>query len=291
MAARPVGMRMPVARHDRGLRATASAVASQIHPVFMLPPVAAAGFGAILAGSFSIRLGLLHTGAIFAAVYTAHVRDGYVDFYVRGEDRDIPLTPFGSRACLWLMSLGFALCTVALWVTVDIWAALLTIPGWVIGFSHAPYLDMTTIGETFGYPGGIALAIVGGYYVQIGSIGMDALALAAILFLLLAGVKIVDDEQDLATDRSIGKPSVAVVVGRRRARRLAGGLIGLSMLGTVGVAGNGLFPASAAVAPIAFVPVASLALRAPASTATALLIRGCYVFLAALIAAVWFHPF
>lgn len=281
---------MAVARHGRGVRGAVAAIASQVHPVFMLPPVAAAGFGAILAGRFSVPLGGIHMVAIFAAVYTAHIRDGYVDFYERGEDRDHPLTPTGCRLCLWAATLAFVVATAWLWWAVDAWAAALTVPCWLIGYAHAPYLDMTTLGETFGYPGGMALAVLGGHYVQAGTLGPEAIALAAILFVLLGGVKIIDDEQDLATDRAIGKPSMAVVIGRRRARQVAGSLLVTALTGTAVVALFGLFPREAIVAPVAFVPVAALAIRAEAAVATALLIRGCYVFLAVLIAAVWFLP-
>lgn len=286
----PYATGMPVARHGRGARAAVAAVASQVHPVFMLPPVAAAGFGAILAGTFSLGVAALHIIAIFAAVYTAHVRDGYVDFFIRGEDRDHPLTPLGCRLCLWAAGLTFAAATVALWQLVDGWIVVLTVPCWLIGYGHAPYLDMTTLGETFGYPVGLALAVLGGYYAQSGSLGAEALALAAILFALIGGVKIIDDEQDVVTDRSFGKPSVAVVVGRRRARQLAGGLFGVALVGTGVVAVAGPFPSSALAAPAVFVPVAAMAIRADASEATALLIRGCYVFLAVLITTVWFFP-
>lgn len=282
---------MAIARHRHGLRGAAAALQSQIHPVFMLPPIAAAGFGAILAGSFSIRLGAIHTIAIFMAVYTAHVKDGYVDFYIRGEDDDHPLTPFGCRVALTIAFIGFWVATIMLWWFVDLWAALLTIPGWLIGIAHAPHLDMTTLGETFGYPAGIALAVLGGYYVQVQAIGLDALALAAILFILLGGVKIIDDEQDHATDLAFEKPSMAVVLGPGRARGLAGGLLVLALAGTILVSASGIFPLAAMIAPLAFVPVAAIAVRKDATIATAMLIRGCYVFLAVLIAAVWFRPF
>lgn len=72
--------------------AAVRAYGSQIHPVFMLPALAASWFGSILAVRFSLAIGLLHMAAIFFAVYTAHLKDGYVDFYVRSEDDDHPLT-------------------------------------------------------------------------------------------------------------------------------------------------------------------------------------------------------
>ena len=41
---------MAVARHGTGPAATVRALWSQVHPVFMLPPVAASLFGGVLAG-------------------------------------------------------------------------------------------------------------------------------------------------------------------------------------------------------------------------------------------------
>ncbi|MFB6128311.1 MAG: lycopene cyclase, partial [Halorhabdus sp.] len=78
---------MAIARHHSGIVPAARALASQVHPVFMLPPVAVSVAGSLLAaratGTFAPIVAGLHATAIFAAVYTAHVKDGYVDFFVR----------------------------------------------------------------------------------------------------------------------------------------------------------------------------------------------------------------
>ncbi|MDX1629433.1 MAG: hypothetical protein R3345_12080, partial [Fulvivirga sp.] len=92
-----------------------AAFASQVHPVFMLPPLAASWFGSVLAGRFSLATGALHMGAIFFAVYTAHVKDGYVDFHVRDEDDDHPLTARGCRLGLAGASAAFFACLAGLW--------------------------------------------------------------------------------------------------------------------------------------------------------------------------------
>ncbi|MFB6163642.1 MAG: ubiquinone biosynthesis protein UbiA, partial [Haloarculaceae archaeon] len=76
---------MAIARSGAGVTPALRALGSQVHPVFMLPPLAASSFGALLAGEPALPLAALHVTAMFAAVYTAHVKDGYVDFYVRGE--------------------------------------------------------------------------------------------------------------------------------------------------------------------------------------------------------------
>jgi 1,4-dihydroxy-2-naphthoate octaprenyltransferase len=282
---------MAIARHGTGPRADLGALTSQVHPVFMLPPLASSWFGATLAGRFSVPIAAVHASAIFFAVYTAHVKDGYVDFHVRGEDDDHPITERGCRLALAGASLAFFALLGVLWWRVGVGAALLTLPTWLIAYHHAPQLDTDPIGATAGYPAGVALAIAGGYYAQAGSVAPVAVAFGLVFLALLAGVKVIDDAQDYAYDRSIAKRTVAVAVGPRRARLLAYGLMAAGMLGVVASAGTGLFPPSSVLAVVAFAGVAATTRRAGPELATMLLVRGSYVFLAVLVAAVWFEPF
>ncbi|MFB6309378.1 MAG: UbiA family prenyltransferase [Haloarculaceae archaeon] len=282
---------MSLARNDVGPTADLRALASQVHPVFMLPPVAASAFGGLLAGEMVLSLAALHGLAVFFALYTAHVKDGYVDFYGRGEDDDHPLSERGCRVALAGASLGFFVCLGALWWLVDVWAAAVSLPGWLIGIHHAPQLDTNPVTATTGYPLGIALALVGGHYVQATGLSPTVAGLAAIFLLVLSGIKIVDDATDYEYDRSIGKRTVAVAVGPLRARRLAYALMLGGMLAVVGLAGtlSGM-PPSAALATVVFAVVAVVARDADPELATKLLIRGSYLFLAVLVAAVWFRP-
>ncbi len=284
------GTCMHITRHGSGGRATASALFSQVHPVFMLPPLAAAGFGAVLAGEFSLAVAGVHLAAMFSAVYTAHVKDGYVDFHVRGEDDDHPLTAAGCRLAIRAASLAFFACVAGLWWLAGPGAAALAVPAWLIAYHHAPQLDTNPVTTTTGYPLGIAVALVGGYYAQAGTLAVRPLAFAGVLLVLLSGVKVVDDAQDYDYDRSIDKRSVAVVLGKPGARRLAYGLMAAAMAGVVALAALAVFPPSAVVAVAAFAVVAWFAARAEPTVATMLLVRGCYVFLAVLVAAVWFRP-
>ncbi|MBO4246625.1 UbiA family prenyltransferase [Halomicrobium sp. IBSBa] len=282
---------MPLATEGRGPVPAVRALASQIHPVFMLPPVAASLFGGLYGSSFSVRLAALHAVAVFCGLYTAHVKDGYVDFYGRGEDEAHPLTERGCRVALALSTAGFLAATVALAVLVNLPAALLTLPGWLIGFHHAPHLDMHPLTATVGYPTGIALALLGGYYVQTTTLTATMLALAAVFLVVLSGIKVIDDATDYDYDRSIGKRTVAVVLGPARARRVAYGLM-LTGMAAVVVAALTLpgIPPSGGLAAVAFLGVALLARDAGPELATKLLIRGSYVFLAVLVAAVWLGP-
>ncbi len=282
---------MAVARHEPGIRGAGRALASQVHPIFMLPPLATSLFGGVLFGGLLLPVAALHALAMFFAVYTAHVKDGYVDFHVRGEDDDHPLTVVGCRGALVGAAVGFLACLVGLWTLAGPGAALLTLPTWVIGYTHAPQLDLNPVGATMGYPGGIALALLGGYYAQAAAFSPRVIGLAAVFLLLLTGIKIIDDEKDFDYDSSIDKRTVAVVLGPQRARRFALALLVAAMSGVIALAlAVPGIPPTAAGAAVVFGAVLAFAYRAESQLATMLLIRGSYLFLAVLVAAVWFRP-
>jgi len=281
---------MVVARHGTGARAALGALASQVHPVFMLPPVAVAWFGALLAPRVAFGVAALHAGAVFCAVYTAHVKDGYVDFHVRGEDDDHPLTRTGCRTALAVAGVGFAACALALLVLAGPVVAVLDLVGWLVGYLHAPQLDTDPVTTTVGYPFGVSLALVAGFYAQTGRVGVVPLALAAVFLVALAGVKIVDDTQDFEWDRDAGKRTVAVVFGLERARDVGFALLAAALCAVLALAAVGVLPTGAVLAVFAYGAVAGIARRADRETATMLLVRGAYVFLAVLAAVVRYRP-
>ncbi|AFZ74787.1 UbiA family prenyltransferase [Natronobacterium gregoryi] len=281
---------MALSRRGRGGRATAGAFWSQVHPVFMLPPLAASLFGAILARDVVLLVATIHVLAMFAAVYTAHVKDGYVDFYVRGEDDGHPLTERGCRVALVASTAVFAGCCLVLYVLVDAVAVALTVPTWLVAYHHAPQLDTNPVTATTGYPLGIALSLLGGFYVQAGTLTAVAVGFALVFLVLLSGIKVIDDAQDYDYDRSIEKRTVAVAVGPGRAYDVAYGLMATALLVVVAFAVARVFPPSVVLAVLAFAAVAVIARRADPTIATMLLIRGSYVFLAVLVASVWFEP-
>lgn len=282
---------MAITRHGTGAVTLLRALASQIHPVFMLPAVAVSVFGAILAREITLALVVLHAGIVFCELYTAHVKDGYVDFYLRDEDDDHPLTARGCRIALVGASSLVGVGLVTIFFSVGPVAALLTLPGWLIAYFHAPQLDSNPIPATMGYPLGIAFTLVSGYYVQAGRLSTTVLAFGGVLLVLLSGIKIIDDAKDYHYDRSIDKRTVAVTLGRERARQ---GAFVLMISGLVIVTGiavlTPIFPLSSVVAVLVFAAIATMTRRMDAKHTTMILIRGSYVFLALLVAAVWFHP-
>ena len=281
---------MAIARHGSGPAALASAYASQVHPVFMLPPVATALVGAALAGAFDPTVALVAAGAAFFAVYTAHVKDGYVDFHHRGEDDDHPLTVRGCRLGLVGATVGFLACLGALAALTEPIAVAIAAPMWAIGYLHAPQFDTNPVTTTLGYPVGIGLCLLTGYAAQTGGLATRPLALAAVLVTVLAGVKIIDDAQDYDYDRSIEKRTVAVVLGPAGSRSLAVGLLAAGLFAVVPLSITGVMPPSAPAASLVFGVVAAVAVRRDPTTATMLLVRGAYLFLAALLVAVFFEP-
>ncbi|MFD1641066.1 UbiA family prenyltransferase [Halohasta litorea] len=281
---------MSLARHGDGPAAVFDAFRSQIHPVFMLPPVAASAFGAVLAVDFTVPLAALHMATAFCALYVAHLKDGYVDFHIRDEDDDHPLSARGCRVGLAGASVAFFAGCLALGVLVDPIAALLTLPGWLIGYLHAPQLDLHPVGATAGYPTGIGIALLGGFYVQTTTLTLPVVAYAVVFTTILCGIKTVDDATDYAYDTSIDKRTVAVVLGRQRARRLAHWLMIVGMAAVVLLAALGVFPPTAVLAPVVFGAVFVVSRAADEKHATMLLIRGSYLFLAVLVVAAWFQP-
>ncbi|QGX96106.1 lycopene cyclase domain-containing protein [Haloplanus rallus] len=281
---------MSIARHGSGPRAAVGAVASQVHPVFMAPPLAASGFGAVFGGFELPRLALLHLAVAFTALYTAHVKDGLVDFHRRGEDDDHPLTRRGCHLAILGSSAAFFAGVAALVVRVDPVAAALALPGWLVAVLHAPQLDTSPLGATLGYPVGIGFALLGGYYVQTRTLSTAVVAFAAVFVVVLAGIKVVDDATDYDYDRSVDKRTVAVVLGRDGARTVAGTLMGAGMVAVLALSATGVVPRGSAFAVVPFVAVALFARRADPETATMLLVRASYLFFALLVVAVWLRP-
>ena len=74
------------------------------------------------------------------------------------------------------------------------------------------------------------VAVAGSYFVQTERISADALVLAVPIGLLAAAILVVNNIRDIDTDRRAGKRTLAVKLGRARARLVYAAMIGLPFL-------------------------------------------------------------
>jgi 1,4-dihydroxy-2-naphthoate polyprenyltransferase len=103
-------------------------------------------------------------------------------------------------------------------------------------------------------------AVTGSRYAHDATIAVDALSLSVPVGLLAAAILVANNVRDIETDRAAGKRTLAVVLGRDRARTLFTGLVVVAFLSTAGFAAAGLIPSwtwlSLAAAPLAAHPIA-----------------------------------
>ena len=84
------------------------------------------------------------------------------------------------------------------------------------------------LGELFVFVFFGIVAVVGSYYVQTEELRWEAFALAVPVGLLSSAILVVNNVRDIDTDRRAGKRTLAVKLGRERARRLFTAMIVLS---------------------------------------------------------------
>ena len=89
------------------------------------------------------------------------------------------------------------------------------------------------LGELFVFLFFGVVAVVGSYYVQAEELPWEAFALSVPVGLLAAAILVVNNVRDADTDRRAGKRTLAVRLGRERARELFAVMLGLSYLTVV----------------------------------------------------------
>lgn len=269
---------MRVASAGAGVDAAVRALASQVKPTFMAPAVASSVYGALLAGLTAPAPAILHLLATALALYVAHVRDGYVDAYVREEDESLPLTPAGCRLAVGVASVGFGACLAALAWLVGPLAVPLVGPLWLLGYLHAPWVDRHPVGTSADYAVGVGLVVVGAAHVQAGAVSPLVAGVGAVFVPVVAAGAVLVDVGDLDVDRRLGKRTVAVVLGASAARFVAAGLVAAAAVVVVALVVGGVLAAGGLVAvPLLAVGATGAAAREPA--------RGLLVLMGALAAA------
>lgn len=232
------------------MRRLLAGLAAHVRPVFMVPAVGTSVYGGLLAATLDPAVAAVHALAVGDALFVAHLRDGYVDGHLRGEESP----PLSATAFRRSALLGSALALVLAGVLASEGrplAAASVVALLALASLHAPYLDLYTVPVTVDYPLGIAVTVVGGYLAQTGRLDDGVVAVAVLLACLLAGIKVGIDRLDSAFDRTIGKRTVPVVLGPAGARRVAVGIFAATACATVGTAVAGVVPASLAVAALA----------------------------------------
>ena len=96
------------------------------------------------------------------------------------------------------------------------------------------------LGEVFVFLFFGLVAVAGSYFAQTEQLSAEALVLAVPVGLLASAILVVNNVRDLETDRRAGKRTLAVILGRRRARALYPAMLGVAFAATValGLAGE-----------------------------------------------------
>jgi 1,4-dihydroxy-2-naphthoate octaprenyltransferase len=113
------------------------------------------------------------------------------------------------------------------------------------------------LGELFVFLFFGLVAVAGSYYVQTEKLTWESLALAVPVGLLAAAILVVNNVRDLDTDRRAGKRTLAVRIGRARARSLFVAMLVVAYLVPVGI------PAVGGLSWWLLAPLASLVLVPP----------------------------
>jgi 1,4-dihydroxy-2-naphthoate octaprenyltransferase len=192
--------------------------------------------GTALAGSEDVFRPLAFVAALFGSIFIqigTNLSNDYSDAR-RGADAEDRLGPVRVTAsglvaprqvlvAAWLafaVAVAFGVYLIALvgWELLAIGAASI-IAGVLYTGGPRPY-GYEGLGELFVFLFFGIVAVVGSYYVQVEELRGLAFTLAVPVGLLAAGILMINNIRDLETDRRAGKRTLAVRLGRTRARRL-----------------------------------------------------------------------
>ncbi|MFL5781178.1 MAG: 1,4-dihydroxy-2-naphthoate polyprenyltransferase [Thermoleophilaceae bacterium] len=202
-----------------------------------------------------LRFACALIGSIFIQVGTNLAND-YSDAR-RGADTDDRLGPVRVTAGGLMPPRRVLVGTwVAFGIAVAAGAYLVAVAGWqllLVGAASIAAGVLYTGGpKPYGYEGlgelfvflffGV-VAVVGSYYVQVEDLEWEAFALSAPVGLLASAILVVNNVRDVDTDRRAGKMTLAVRLGRDRARRLYAAMVALAFIAPVAIAvAGGLSP-------------------------------------------------
>jgi 1,4-dihydroxy-2-naphthoate octaprenyltransferase len=146
---------------------------------------------------------------------------------------------------------GLVLAALTTWALLLVGAAAIAAAWGYTGTSH-PY-GYRGLGEVSVFLFFGLVAVLGTTYVQSGRLGLEPLLGGVAMGALACAILVANNLRDLPTDRTVGKRTLAVLLGDRRTRLLYAGLVGLGLLAGSPLAPEGLLPLLAA--PLAAGPV------------------------------------
>jgi 1,4-dihydroxy-2-naphthoate polyprenyltransferase len=205
--------------------------------------------GTALAGSEDVFRPLAFVAALIGSVFIqigTNLSNDYSDAR-RGADTEDRLGPVRVTAGGLMPPRRVLVGTyVAFGVAVAAGAYLAAIAGWellVVGAASIlagvlytggprPY-GYEGLGELFVFLFFGVVAVAGSYYVQTEELRWEAFALAVPVGLLAAAILVVNNVRDVDTDRRAGKRTLAVKLGRARARRLYSVMLALALAAPV----------------------------------------------------------
>jgi 1,4-dihydroxy-2-naphthoate octaprenyltransferase len=123
---------------------------------------------------------------------------------------------------------GLYLAAVAGWELLAVGAASI-LAGVLYTGGPRPY-GYEGLGELFVFLFFGVVAVVGSYFVQTEDLRWEAFALSVPVGLLAAAILVVNNVRDIETDRRAGKRTLAVMLGRERARRLYAAMLAAAFL-------------------------------------------------------------
>jgi 1,4-dihydroxy-2-naphthoate polyprenyltransferase len=202
--------------------------------------------GTALAGSEDVFRALPFVAALIGSVFIqigTNLSNDYSDAR-RGADTDDRLGPVrvtagglmppkrvlvGTYVAFGIaVAAGLYLAAVAGWQLLVVGAASI-LAGVLYTGGPRPY-GYEGLGEVFVFLFFGIVAVVGSYFVQTEELRWEAFALAVPVGLLAAAILVVNNIRDIETDRRAGKRTLAVKLGRDRARKLFTGMVVISFL-------------------------------------------------------------
>jgi 1,4-dihydroxy-2-naphthoate octaprenyltransferase len=207
--------------------------------------------GTALAGTESVFRPLAFVCALIGSVFIqigTNLSNDYSDAR-RGADTEDRLGPVRVTAGGLMPPRQVLVGTyVAFGIAVGAGAYLIAIAGWqllVVGAASIlagvlypggprPY-GYEGLGELFVFLFFGVVAVVGSYYVQTEDLHWTAFALSVPVGVLVSAILVVNNVRDIETDRRAGKRTLAVRLGRERARQLFTGMVALAFVVPAGV--------------------------------------------------------